>query len=137
MGLWLDAVIVSGSKPAGQVCQLPFDITDIGNCGVPSGIENYVATFLKASASTWYFLYLLNALTVIQSDSDYQKLGSVLPTYTKRFDYPPWIGKRKILYCQMKRNVIEIGFYNRDEKCLQRGTDWGFKWSGLRLGVTA
>jgi hypothetical protein len=26
-----------------------------------------------------------------------------------------------------------IGFYNRDEKCLQRGTDWGFKWSGLRL----
>ena len=27
-----------------------------------------------------------------------------------------------------------IGFYNRDEKCLQRGTDWGFKYSGLRLG---
>jgi hypothetical protein len=24
-------------------------------------------------------------------------------------------------------------FYNRDEKCLQRGTDWVFKWSGLRL----
>ena len=21
----------------------------------------------------------------------------------------------------------EIGFYNRDEKCFQRGTDWGFK----------
>ena len=20
-----------------------------------------------------------------------------------------------------------IGFYNRDEKCLQRGTEWGFK----------
>jgi hypothetical protein len=20
-----------------------------------------------------------------------------------------------------------IGFYNRDEKCLERGTDWGFK----------
>jgi len=20
-----------------------------------------------------------------------------------------------------------IGFYNQDEKCLQRGTDWGFK----------
>jgi len=20
-----------------------------------------------------------------------------------------------------------IGFYNRDEKCLQRGTDWAFK----------
>jgi hypothetical protein len=26
-----------------------------------------------------------------------------------------------------------IGFYNRDEKCLQRGTDWVFKWSGLRF----
>jgi len=26
-----------------------------------------------------------------------------------------------------------VAFYNRDEKCLQRGTDWGFKYSGLRL----
>ena len=26
-----------------------------------------------------------------------------------------------------------IGFYNRDEKCLQRGTGWGFKQSGLRF----
>ena len=26
-----------------------------------------------------------------------------------------------------------IGFYNRDEKCLQRGTDWRYKYSGLRL----
>ena len=26
-----------------------------------------------------------------------------------------------------------IGFYNRDEKCLQRGTDWGFKYSSLRF----
>ena len=26
-----------------------------------------------------------------------------------------------------------ICFYNQDEKCLQRGTDWGFKYSGLRL----
>ena len=25
-----------------------------------------------------------------------------------------------------------IGFYNPDEKCLQRGTDWVFKYSGLR-----
>jgi hypothetical protein len=25
-----------------------------------------------------------------------------------------------------------IGFYNREEKCLQRGTDWAFKYSGLR-----
>ena len=26
-----------------------------------------------------------------------------------------------------------IGFYNPDEKCLRRGTDCGFKYSGLRL----
>jgi len=26
-----------------------------------------------------------------------------------------------------------IGFYRRDEKRLQRGTDCGFKWSGLSL----
>jgi len=26
-----------------------------------------------------------------------------------------------------------VGFYNRDEKCLQRGTHWGFKYSGLRF----
>jgi hypothetical protein len=39
--------------------------------------------------------------------------------------------------CFVNRNLCHlqhklIGFYNRDEKCLQRGTDWGFKWSGLR-----
>ena len=27
-----------------------------------------------------------------------------------------------------------IGFYNRDEKCLQRGTDWVFKYISLRFG---
>ena len=26
-----------------------------------------------------------------------------------------------------------LGFYNRDEKCLQGGTDWVFKYSGLRF----
>jgi len=26
-----------------------------------------------------------------------------------------------------------IGFYNRDEKCLQRGMDWVFKYSGMRF----
>jgi len=33
--------------------------------------------------------------------------------------------------CHLQRKLI--GFYNRDEKCLQRGTDWGFKYSGLRF----
>ena len=31
--------------------------------------------------------------------------------------------------CHLLRKVV--GFCNRDEKFLQRGTDWGFKWSGL------
>jgi hypothetical protein len=26
-----------------------------------------------------------------------------------------------------------IGFYNREEKCLLRGTNWVFKWSSLRF----
>ena len=34
--------------------------------------------------------------------------------------------------CHLQHKVI--GFYNRDEKCLQRGTDWVFKYSGLRFG---
>ena len=34
--------------------------------------------------------------------------------------------------CHLQHKLI--GFYNRDEKCLQRGTDWGFKYSGLRFG---
>jgi len=33
--------------------------------------------------------------------------------------------------CQLQHKLI--GFYNRDEKCLQRGTDWVFKYSGLRF----
>ena len=27
--------------------------------------------------------------------------------------------------CHLQHKLI--GFYNTDEKCLQRGTDWGFK----------
>ena len=34
--------------------------------------------------------------------------------------------------CHLQHKMI--GFYNRDEKCLQRGTDWGFKQNGLRFG---
>ena len=33
--------------------------------------------------------------------------------------------------CHLQHKLI--GFYNRDEKCLQRGTDWAFKYSGLRF----
>jgi hypothetical protein len=29
--------------------------------------------------------------------------------------------------------TAQTGFYNQDKKCLQRGTDWIFKQSGLRL----
>jgi len=31
-----------------------------------------------------------------------------------------------LLELQKKQHKL-IGFYNRDEKCLQRGTDWVFK----------
>ena len=33
--------------------------------------------------------------------------------------------------CHLQHKLI--GFYNRDEKCLQRGTDWVFKYCGLRF----
>ena len=33
--------------------------------------------------------------------------------------------------CHLQHKLI--GFYNRDEKCLQRGTDWVFKCSSLRF----
>ena len=33
--------------------------------------------------------------------------------------------------CHLQHKLI--GFYNRDEKCLLRGTDWVFKYSGLRF----
>jgi len=33
--------------------------------------------------------------------------------------------------CHLQHKLI--GFYNRDEKCLQGGTDWVFKQSGLRF----
>ena len=33
--------------------------------------------------------------------------------------------------CHLQHKLI--GFYNPDEKCLQRGTDWVFKKSGLRF----
>ena len=33
--------------------------------------------------------------------------------------------------CHLQHKLT--GFYNRDEKCLQRGTDWGFKYSGVRF----
>jgi hypothetical protein len=32
-----------------------------------------------------------------------------------------------VLYLSEKKQHKVIGFYNRDEKCLQRGADWGFK----------
>ena len=33
--------------------------------------------------------------------------------------------------CHLQHKLIV--FYNPDEKCLQRGTDWVFKYSGLGL----
>jgi hypothetical protein len=39
-----------------------------------------------------------------------------------------WSG---LCLCHLQHKLI--GFYNRDEKCLQCGADWVFKWSGLCL----
>jgi hypothetical protein len=33
--------------------------------------------------------------------------------------------------CHLQHKLV--GFYNRDEKCLQRGTDWVFKYCSLRF----
>ena len=33
--------------------------------------------------------------------------------------------------CHLQHKLI--GFYNRDEKCLLRGTNWVFKYSSLRI----
>jgi len=33
--------------------------------------------------------------------------------------------------CHLQQKLVS--FYNRDEKCLQCGTDWVFKYSGLRF----
>jgi len=33
--------------------------------------------------------------------------------------------------CHLEHKLI--GFYNRDEKCLQRGTDWVFEYGSLRF----
>jgi hypothetical protein len=35
--------------------------------------------------------------------------------------------------CHLQHKLI--GFYNRDKKCLQRGTDWVFKYISLRYVV--
>ena len=40
-----------------------------------------------------------------------------------------YLSENKQRLCHLQHKLI--GFYNRDEKCLQRGTDWVFKQSGL------
>jgi len=42
-----------------------------------------------------------------------------------------YLSENKRDLCHLQHKLI--GFYNRDEKCLQRGTDWIFKYIGLRL----
>ena len=41
------------------------------------------------------------------------------------------LSENKQRLCHLQHKLI--GFYSRDEKCLQRGTDWVFKYSGLRF----
>jgi hypothetical protein len=39
--------------------------------------------------------------------------------------------KTNSVLCHLQHKLI--GFYNRDEKCLQRGTDWAFNCSSLHF----
>ena len=51
-----------------------------------------------------------------------------LPTL---YSYVSYLSENKQRLVPLQHKLI--GFYNRDEKCLQRGTDWVFKQSGLRF----
>ena len=42
-----------------------------------------------------------------------------------------WAFRTNSDLCHLQHKLT--GFYSRDEKCLQRGTDWVFKYSGLRF----
>jgi hypothetical protein len=42
-----------------------------------------------------------------------------------------YLEKKNSDLCHLQHKLI--GFYNRDEKCLKRGTDWAFKYSSLRF----
>jgi hypothetical protein len=45
--------------------------------------------------------------------------------------YFVFIGEETAISSPIQHKLI--GVYNRDEKCLQRGTDWALKYSSLRF----
>ena len=51
----------------------------------------------------------------------YKKIIAIFPKNT----YFVWVSGENIEF--FPKQPSRIGFYNRDEKCLQRGTDWVFK----------
>jgi len=53
-----------------------------------------------------------------------------LPGWAKDLSAPQYLRTNSDLY-HVHHKLI--GFYKRDEKCLQRGTNWVFKWSSLRF----
>ena len=42
-----------------------------------------------------------------------------------------YLSENKSDLCHLQHKLI--GFYNRDEKCLLRGTNWVFKYSSVRF----
>ena len=55
----------------------------------------------------------------LSCDSDAPQVGSA------RSDWTRVVKVKNSDLCHLQRTLI--GFYNRDEKCLQRGTDWVFR----------
>ena len=84
----------------------------------------------------WLYMYLCGAQSSFLSVLTFQSLPTGLTfndcTLCPRCIYVFCIYLRTNSdLCHLQHKLI--GFYNRDEKCLQRGTDWVFKYSGLHF----
>ena len=60
-------------------------------------------------------------------------LRAAPPVYIQQLYALPTLYLCVLYLSENKQRLVPlIGFYNRDEKCLQRGTDWVYKYSSLR-----
>jgi hypothetical protein len=86
--------------------------------------SSWLAENLLASQEGLRFIQLINLLKptgyVMHQQFNIQQLYA-LPTL---YLYVLYLSENRDL-CHLQHKLI--GFYNRDEKCLQRGTDWAFK----------
>jgi hypothetical protein len=59
-------------------------------------------------------------------------LNLLVTRWINKFNIQQWYALNTLYLCFVNSDLCHlqherIGFYNRDEKCLQRGTDWAFK----------